>query len=227
MLPDPDIKNYEKIWREHYQKRNYETGVAAWFMNQSHTWAEKKFTKDDYFSKVLEIGAGGSIHLQHVRHKYDEYILSDIDEIFLEKNLPASKKDKISVKREDATCLTFENNSVDRLIASHVLEHLADPHLVLREWYRVVKPNGIMTIVLPCDPGMAWRLGRNFGPRSSAKNVGIEYNYWMAREHINSITNLIALIRYYFTRREEYWRPFFVPNIDINLFYICHLEVQK
>ncbi len=228
MRLDPDLDSYEKNWRDYYQKHNYDEGIASWFMKRSHLWSEKKFSNDDYFPTVLEVGAGTGKHLEYVRHRFDEYILSDLNDAILKDNLSrADIAEGVGVKREDATQLSFEDNSVDRLIAAHVLEHLPNPYLVLREWHRVIKPNGIMTLILPCDPGMAWRFGRNFGPRSSAEAAGIEYNYWMAREHINAITNLIAFIRYYFDMREEIWKPLFVPSVDINLFYICHLGIKK
>jgi hypothetical protein len=88
-----------------------------------------------------------------------------------------------------------------------------------------VSPGGIITIVLPCDPGCLWRIGRNFGPRRNAVKLGLEYDYWMAREHINSVSNLISLIKYYFARLEVKWFPAHLPSVDLNLFFICHIKV--
>ena len=110
----------------------------------------------------------------------------------------------IVVAVEDATKLSFENASFDRLIATHVLEHLYRPHEVLREWARVLRPGGTLSIVLPCDPGLLWRIGRRFGPRARAHAQGIPYDYAMAREHVNSITNLVTFINYYFSDIEQY-----------------------
>lgn len=46
---------------------------------------------------------------------------------------------------------TFDDNSVDEIYASHVLEHLghADSRLALREWHRVLKPGGRIRIAVP------------------------------------------------------------------------------
>lgn len=49
-----------------------------------------------------------------------------------------------------ATCLSaIDDRSYDFLLASHVLEHVANPLKALREWRRVLKPNGYAFILLP------------------------------------------------------------------------------
>jgi len=52
----------------------------------------------------------------------------------------------------DATCLfQYENNSVDEIYASHVLDHLSrnqDLDKALDEWYRVLKLRGILRIAV-------------------------------------------------------------------------------
>ena len=112
---------------------------------------------------MLEVGAGTGMHIKYVRHSFDEYLLTDLnpplmDKIDISASLRASGK--IVVSPEDATRLSFPDNIFDRVIAAHVLEHLYQPHLVLQEWRRVLKPGGVLTLVLPCDPGVLWRLGR-------------------------------------------------------------------
>ncbi|HSM42956.1 MAG TPA: class I SAM-dependent methyltransferase, partial [Afifellaceae bacterium] len=126
---------------------------------------------------------------------------------------------------EDATRLSFATGSFDRLIATHVLEHLVHPHEVLREWARVVRPGGTLSLVLPCDPGLAWRLGRHLGVRRRAESAGIAYDYWMAREHVNSIFNLVTFVRYYYDDYRETWWPLRVPFADLNLIYAVNLRV--
>jgi ubiquinone/menaquinone biosynthesis C-methylase UbiE len=51
----------------------------------------------------------------------------------------------------DGALLPFKDNSVDYLVARHNFEHYEDPRSVLKEWGRVVKPDGIVGIVLPDD----------------------------------------------------------------------------
>jgi ubiquinone/menaquinone biosynthesis C-methylase UbiE len=133
----------------------------------------------------------------------------------------------VRIACEDATRLSFPDDSFDRVIAAHVLEHLPAPNLALREWVRVLRPGGVLTLVLPCDPGIAWRLGRRLGPRSRFERAGIAYDYWMAREHVSAIDKLVAYVRYFFADVEERWLPLRIPSIDVNLFYIAHARIPK
>ena len=49
----------------------------------------------------------------------------------------------------DACHLPFHDHALDYVIASHVLEHVANPVAALAEWYRVVRPGGIIYFVVP------------------------------------------------------------------------------
>jgi len=45
--------------------------------------------------------------------------------------------------------LPFHSHSLDYVVSSHVLEHLANPVRALLEWHRVLKPGGIIYLVVP------------------------------------------------------------------------------
>lgn len=45
--------------------------------------------------------------------------------------------------------LPFHDHALDYVVASHVLEHVANPVAALAEWYRVVQPGGIIYLVVP------------------------------------------------------------------------------
>lgn len=54
----------------------------------------------------------------------------------------------------EATELTRESdNSRDFVLASHVIEHVANPLRALREWLRITKPGGRMVLVIPHRDG--------------------------------------------------------------------------
>jgi ubiquinone/menaquinone biosynthesis C-methylase UbiE len=224
MKPDPSYAAYLQKWAELYESLNYDGGMAGYFLSKSHEWCESSFGEEDTFPKVLEVGAGTAKHLKYVRHKFNEYFVTDLNTPMLDRIDISKLSGKVIVEKQDASRLSYENESFDRVIATHVLEHMPNPHIVLREWFRVLKPGGVLSLVLPCDPGMAWRLGRTVGSRSRSEKAGIPYDYWMAREHINPINGLVSFVRYYFDSYEEKWLPFRIPSMDLNLFYIAHIR---
>ena len=233
IYPDTDEKRVKddsqyNLWNgdfaQEYEQFNYGNAATGFVLAKSHQLVERPYSPSVKFGRVLEVGAGSGIHVKYIRHAFDEYWMTDAS-IEMLKRAGKNTAKNIVVAVEDATKLSFENASFDRLIATHVLEHLYRPHEVLREWARVLRPGGTLSIVLPCDPGLLWRIGRRFGPRARAHAQGIPYDYAMAREHVNSITNLVTFINYYFSDIEQYWWPTRVPLSDINLIYAANIRV--
>jgi phosphatidylethanolamine/phosphatidyl-N-methylethanolamine N-methyltransferase len=229
-IEDQAWVDYRARFYDLYDNSNYASPLQSAVMRASHRLAEKCFGSKSHFSRVLEIGAGTGEHLSFVHHSFDQYVLSDLDVKTLDvakRKLTDKFGSKVSFETQCGERLSYADNMFDRLIAAHVLEHIYQPHIALKEWQRVVKNGGVLSILLPTDPGIAWRLGRHLGPRKQAIAQGIAYDYVMAREHVNSCNNLIALLRHYFPDRTESWWPFPVPSLDMNLFFVCHATVRK
>ncbi|WP_122671262.1 class I SAM-dependent methyltransferase [Pseudomonas viridiflava] len=222
--------DYREKFSELYDDSNYASPLQSFVMRASHKLVEKEYDQGKHFKKVLEIGAGTGEHVKFVRHEYDEYTLSDMDEKTLEVakgKLLTMQRGNLKFERQEGSELNYADDTFDRLIATHVLEHIYQPHLALKEWSRVIKDGGVLSILIPTDPGLAWRLGRHLGPRKNAIAQGIAYDYVMAREHVNACNNLIAILRHYFPDAKEAWWPFPVPSIDLNLFFSFHAIVRK
>jgi phosphatidylethanolamine/phosphatidyl-N-methylethanolamine N-methyltransferase len=222
--------DYRQKFAEVYDHSNYSSPLQSSVMRASHKLLEKAYGNQTHFRRVLEVGAGTGEHLFFVRHTFDEYVVTDLDPKTLEiaeRKLAGRFEGRVSFDQQTGNGLAYSDNTFDRLVATHVLEHIYQPHLVLKEWYRVVKDGGILSILIPTDPGLAWRLGRHMGPRKNAMNMGIAYDYVMAREHVNSCNNLIAILRHYFPDSKEAWWPFPVPSIDLNLFFAFHATICK
>jgi phosphatidylethanolamine/phosphatidyl-N-methylethanolamine N-methyltransferase len=215
---------------EVYDESNYSSPLQPFVMRASHKLAEKAFDEHVHFDRVLEIGAGTGEHFPFVRHTFNEYTLTDLDPKILDvaKNkLGAIDRGVIKFEEQSGDSLSYSDNTFYRIVAAHVLEHIYKPHIALKEWYRVLKNGGVITILIPTDPGLAWRLGRHLGPRKRAIAQGIPYDYLMAREHVNSCNNLIAILRHYFSEVKDVWWPFPIASIDLNLFYVFHATVKK
>ena len=200
------------------------TGLYGFVMRYCHRQLEN-FEREKKYSKVLEIGAGNTPHLNYLKHDYDEYFIAETSSYAIDfykemKNVKAYLYDGIN--------LPFENNFFDRIIISHSLEHINEPEKFLFEVMNKLKKSGILSISLPTDPGLLWRFGKLFTKffvvRKTYKISGKEYDYLLATEHINSIFNLISLIRYHFKNQiDESFLPFRIKLVDLNLFYNVHI----
>ena len=223
------LNTEDKAWVDYrdqfariYDQDNYASPLQAKVMHASHRLIESGYGSNEHFSRVLEVGAGTGEHLPFVRHGYDEYILSDMDpealKVAKEKLQTGDNRENLVFAQHEGQILEYPDSTFDRVIAVHVLEHIYQPHLAIKEWMRVLKPQGLLSVLIPSDPGIAWRLGRCLGPRKQALEQGIAYDYIMAREHVNSSINLIALLRHYLPDSRESWWPFKIRSVDINLF---------
>ena len=187
------------------------------------------FKGKEKYNNVLEIGAGTTPHIDYIKHKFDNYYIAETSEASI-KHYENDKK--ISAVLYDGVKLPFENNFFDRIIIFHALEHINDPENFLFEIMSKLKNNGLISISLPTDPGILWRLGKLFTKHFTAKRTykisSKEYEYLLATEHINSIFNLISLIRYHFKNQiDESFLPFKINLVYINLFYNVHIIKLK
>ena len=200
------------------------TGLLGFAMRYCHRQLEK-FNRKKKYSKVLEVGAGSEPHIGYLKHDYDEYFIaetsSNVQEFYTEKK-------NIKAYLYDGNNLPFEDNFFDRIIISHCLEHINNPEKFLFEMMSKLKEGGVLSISLPTDPGLLWRLGRliikYFISKKTLNISKEEYEYINATEHINSIFNLIALIRYNFKNQiDENFLPFKIKLVGLNLFYNVHI----
>ncbi len=63
----------------------------------------------------------------------------------------ASRGPTISTVNADATCLPFDDDSIDRIIASEVLEHVPDDAAALAELTRVLRTGGVLAATVPAQ----------------------------------------------------------------------------
>lgn len=224
MREDPSWSEWEAALASFYSKLNYGKHSAGRLMGAGHQALENLVPKGQRFEHVLEVGVGTGEHLRYVKHPFGTYTMLDRNAAMLNIVRERYNGDERNLQYHlgDVAQLPFEDASIDRLVATHVLEHIYRPHEVLREWSRVLKPGGAMSILIPTDPGVAWRVGRAIGTRNIVQGMGLPYDYFMALEHVNPINNLVALLEYYFPKARSRWWPFRIPSMDLNLFYVFH-----
>lgn len=114
-------------------------------------------------ARILEIGCGGGGLLRLLRARGAMVIGVDTQEsaLFL-----AQRRDETCRRGNAASAcgclllsswvriaedgaLPFHNASFDAIVGQHVIEHLPDIDAALREWHRLLKPNGRLALATP------------------------------------------------------------------------------
>ena len=132
-------------------------GISGWYVHKSHLELER-ITKRSKYESILEVGGNIGEHIKYVESTYSEYILTDYrDTKFNSENV------KIKFRIADVQNLPFADSSFDRTIATCLLHHVDDPLKSLEEIRRVTKEQGTISILIPCDPGLAYRMAKHFG----------------------------------------------------------------
>lgn len=114
----------------------------------------------------------------------DEFIYSSNKSAGHQKILEATSLQEI------ASC------SYDFLISSHTIEHTANPLLALEEWKRIVKPSGILILVIPHKDGTF----DHFRPVTSITHL---IEDWHASTGEDDLTHLKEIMKYHDFSRDK------------------------
>ena len=101
---------------------------------------------------VLEIGGPSPIFGRALLSVYPRLAACDMVNYASRTLWDGEAQPRVPIRRQfvaEAVDLGVPDASYDGLLASHVLEHLANPLRALNEWQRVVAPGGPLLIVLP------------------------------------------------------------------------------
>lgn len=72
--------------------------------------------------------------------------------------------DRLTFMWQDATCLPFRDSTFDAVTCLEALEFMADPHHVLEELVRVLRPGGVLLLTNRVGSDAKWLPGRAFPP---------------------------------------------------------------
>ena len=213
---------------DNYYNLVLRTGLIGKAQDQTHRSLERVWTELDLFEQVLEVGAGAGDHRQFVKHRYKNYYETDIcfEKNLYERQLISNSLGSASnVIREyaDFASLQYEDATFNRLIATCVLLHLENPELALREARRVTKSQGVISILVPCEPGILLRMSRNLLTARKASRLGFQgYNLFNARDHVSHFSRINELIKFVFRKdKMQVSRyPFRIQSWNLNLYYV-------
>jgi SAM-dependent methyltransferase len=167
--------------------------------------------------RTLDIGAGLGEHLRYEDLSVQEYHAVELRENMAE----AIKRDFPSVVTVVADCqerLPYDDATFDRAIAIHVLEHLPDLPAALSEIRRLLRPGGVLSVVIPCEGGIGYSLGRRVTTqRVFESRYKTSYKWHVESDHCNQAHEVIRELHDQFDVTDSTYFPTRVPLVDLNL----------
>jgi SAM-dependent methyltransferase len=183
----------------------------GWISRFDHTFTVRSASPG---WRTLEIGAGTGTHLPY--EPEGGYVALEASDD-LAAQIP--RRDGLSVVVADCEePLPWEDNSFDRVLAIHLLEHLYNLPVALNEVARVLRPEGVFSVVIPCEGGRFYSLGRQITTkRMFEKRYHTPYEWMIRQDHCNTAHEVLdELTRRFRVRRRSFF-PFGMPIIDMNL----------
>jgi SAM-dependent methyltransferase len=167
--------------------------------------------------RTLDIGAGLGDHLRYEDLASQEYHAVELREDMAQ----AIRRDFPSVVTVVADCqqrLPYEDATFDRAVAIHVLEHLPNLPAALSEIRRLLRPGGVLSVVIPCEGGLGYSLGRRVTTqRAFERRYKTSYKWHIESDHVNQAREILGELRRSFAFTDSTYYPARVPLIDLNL----------
>jgi SAM-dependent methyltransferase len=219
------------VWPKILQPLTAEQEVAREeFMRLWHEMLPQKYTLIEKFnhgfvarlphqpgSKTLEIGAGLGEHAKFENLGTQDYHQLEYREEFCRVLRQIYPADHV-VCGDAQQRLPWPSGNFDRVIAIHVLEHLPNLPAALREIARVLKPEGVFDVVLPCEGGVAYRLAREVSAkRFFEKKFKMSYIPIIRNEHVNTLAEIWIEMTELFKIQKHQFFPLRMPIANLNL----------
>lgn len=223
---------------EEYFQFKYEKDQRSGFQGFGNALIDKyieKFSPDKANKRILEVGGSSGEHISFIKDEkmftWAEYNIVDLQPGLTNLELFHELSEKgIIYTQANIENLAFENDSFDLVLSTCVFAHIDDPEKALSELRRVTINSGRIVIGLPCDPGMVNRFVKLFITYPQMRrngNANPRLNY--ARDHQNSIGNLLVLLKHVFRgdSLQLRFRPFFMHSWNLNPFIIAVINIVK
>jgi ubiquinone/menaquinone biosynthesis C-methylase UbiE len=168
-------------------------------------------------ARTLEIGAGTGEHLLYEEQSGQEYYALELREE-LARNLQSRFPNVRVIVGDCQKKIEAPDQSFDRVLAIHVLEHLVDLPNALSEVSRVLRPDGTFMVVIPCEGGLAYQLGRQFSSkRMFEQRYQTSYDWMISYDHVNKADEIMEELNSRFVVKARSYYPLGFPSLHLNL----------
>ncbi len=208
----PEQERIRDDWMKHFHEQlSDDYGAIPRF---NHGYAAKSAVPG---ARTLEIGAGLAEYLDYAPATDYEYVALELRE-----EMTAALRERHpeveAVVGNAEERLPFDEDSFDRVLAIHVLEHLPNLPAAVLEIRRVLRPGGTLSVVLPCEGGFTYGIGRRFtSQRTFEKRYGQDFDPFIKAEHYNVPAEVIEELDRRFERTDATWWPLKVPTVHLNV----------
>jgi len=210
----PEQEAVMEDWYGHFLA-NVLPDSFGWIERFNHTYALRSSLEG---SRTLEVGPGNGSHLSYEDlPRQEEYVALELRESLSSTITDQYPNVRIVVGDCQAT-LDFPDETFDRVLAIHVLEHLDNLPAALREIARVMKPTARFSVVIPAEGGLGYGLGRRLTvQRQFERRYDMPYEWIIRYEHINRAREVMAELQRTFRIEQRSFFPLRVPLVDLNL----------
>lgn len=167
--------------------------------------------------RTLDIGAGDGEHLRYEGLDTRKYFALELREALA--NTLRTTFPQVNVIVGDCQDrIDVPDQFFERIIAIHVLEHLTNLPKALDEVARILAPNGRFSVVIPCEGGLLYSLGRRFSSKAIfEKRYGVNYDWMISYEHVNRADEVMDELLARFTIEDRTYFPFHIPSVNVNV----------
>jgi SAM-dependent methyltransferase len=163
----------------------------------------------------IKIAGKKILHFSPERNIYrfiktgNDVITADIEPLFY-------KTIDSNIKNEDATLLSFNDNSFDAVIGNHILEHIPNDAKAMAEIYRVLKPGGRAILQVPYSEKIV-----NTIEEPAINDLQKQAALFGQKDHVR----IYALNDYLYRLRQAGFDAVIIPYSGLQHFY--HLAIQQ
>ena len=196
-----------------------ETSDAKGLFHRATHRALERGLSSTNFDSVLEVGANRGEHFRFVKHGFNKYVLTDFRK--QSEYLEALADPRCEYRQANVEELPFNDSEFDRIVCTCVLHHTVYPTTALKEMRRVLAVGGTLSVLLPCDPGWAYRSAWKLSSGRAMRKMGVSDPYLIhVQEHPQHFPGIASRIKSVFQNDKVSvkWAPIPLPIWNLNLF---------